>query len=59
MAAKLLFNIGRIPARQSGEPVSDTATGKSCRWAGKGRPMAAPSLAGHSNKQLKYMSIFL
>jgi hypothetical protein len=34
-AEKPLFNIGRIPARQSHSPVLPAASGKSCRRAGK------------------------
>jgi hypothetical protein len=58
MAAKPLFNIGGIPARQSVEPVLGAATGKSCRWAGKGGLMAAPWFAEHSSKILKNIGIF-
>jgi hypothetical protein len=58
MAAKLLFNIGRIPARQSGEPVLGAATGKSCRWAGKSRTHGSSVVAAQAIKLLKYISIF-
>jgi hypothetical protein len=58
MTAKLFFNIGRIPARQSGEPVLGTATGKSCRWAGKSGPHGSSVVCQHAGKQLKYMNIF-
>jgi hypothetical protein len=37
-AEKLLFNIGRIPVRQSRSAHSQRGKGKSCRRAEKGRP---------------------
>jgi hypothetical protein len=41
-AVKLLFNIGRIPAKQSDEPVLQAADGKSCRRAEKAVAAPAP-----------------
>jgi hypothetical protein len=41
-AAKLLFNIGRIPAKQSAAPVLHAADGKSCRRAEKAVATPAP-----------------
>jgi hypothetical protein len=41
-AVKLLFNIGRIPAKQSAEPVLHAADGKSCRRAEKAVATLAP-----------------
>jgi hypothetical protein len=39
---KLLFNIGRIPAKQSAEPVLHAVDGKSCRRAEKAVATPAP-----------------
>jgi len=41
-AVKLVFNIGRIPAKQSAEPVLHAADGKSCRRAEKAAATLAP-----------------
>jgi hypothetical protein len=45
-AETLLFNIGRIPVRQSRLPLLQVPNGKSCRRAEKAIATAAPRPAG-------------
>jgi hypothetical protein len=57
-AERLLFNIGRIPVKQSREPSLHPANGKSCREAEKETGKVILSIARHDLKLLKYIDIF-
>jgi hypothetical protein len=57
-AEKLLSNIGRIPGRQSRQPLLHAADGKSCRRAEKGIAAKAQWFPARAYKSLKYIDIF-